>query len=304
MPKRVFITGASGLLGLNFVLQKMQDYKFFLLENRRKINLPSIDIVRMDLSSCTDIEAGLKSFMPDIVINAAGMTNVDNCDENPSEANFINGVLAGNLAKVSHELGIKFVHISTDHLFDGTKSFICENAAPDPVNAYGFSKALGEEMVEKNNPNSLIVRCNFFGWGPSYKSSFSDFIVHNLSKNKCIKLADDIYYTPASTMSLINSIHKLIDMDAGGIFNTIGSQRISKYEFGLEMANIFSLPAELIERVQWESLDAKAKRPMDMSLSDRKIRDFIGQDLGTVRQNIIHLKTQIGTSLFERIGKT
>jgi hypothetical protein len=69
------------------------------------------------------------------------------------------------------------------------------------------------------------------------------------------------------------------------------------------MANIFSLPAELIKRVQWESLDAKAKRPMDMSLSDRKIRDFIGQDLGTVRQNIIHLKTQIGTSLFERIAK-
>jgi dTDP-4-dehydrorhamnose reductase len=303
MLPRVFVTGGSGLFGLNLVLQQFGSFHFGLLQNSRKINLPLIDIIRMDLSSCADIEAGLKSFMPDIVINAAGMTNVDVCDENPSEANFINGVLAGNLAKVSYELGIKFVHISTDHLFDGTKSFVSENAAPDPVNAYGFSKALGEELVQKNNPHSLIVRCNFFGWGPSYKSSFSDFIVHNLSKNKYIKLADDIYYTPASTVSLINSIYKLIDMDAGGIFNIVGSQRISKYEFGLEMANIFSLPAELIKRVQWESLDAKAKRPMDMSLSDRKIRDFIGQDLGTVRQNIIHLKTQIGTSLFERIAK-
>jgi dTDP-4-dehydrorhamnose reductase len=301
MSPRVFVTGGSGLLGLNLVLQKMQSYDFSVLENSRKINLPSVEIVHMDLGSFASIEAELKSSSPDVVIHAAGMTNVDDCDAHPIKANFINGTLAGNLAKVTYELGIKFVHISTDHLFDGTDRFISEDTSPKPLNAYGFSKALGEEMVTKNNPDALIVRCNFFGWGPSYKPSFSDFIFNNLSKDKSIRLVDDVHYTPASTMNLIDSVHRLIEMDAVGIFNAVGSERISKYEFGSKVADIFGLPKNLIQRIGWDCLGAKAKRPVDMSLSDRKIRDFLGESLGTANQNIHLLRRQVDTQLFKRI---
>jgi dTDP-4-dehydrorhamnose reductase len=255
----------------------------------------------MDLGSLSSIEAELKLCSPDVLIHAAGMTNVDDCDEYPTKANFINGTLAGNLAKVTHELGIKFVHISTDHLFDGTDRFVSEEASPKPLNAYGFSKALGEEIVAKNNPSALIVRCNFFGWGPSYKSSFSDFIVSNLINKTRIRLVDDVHYTPVSCKNLIDSIHSLIKRDAVGIFNAVGSERITKYDFGLKVADIFGLPENLIQRVRWKSLGAKAKRPADMSLSDHKIRDFLGRDLGSVDQNIQFLKNQVDTELFERI---
>jgi len=301
MLKRVFITGASGLLGLNLALQKWQDYKYFLLENDRKINLPLTQNIQMDLSDCSAIEAGLKLFKPEIVIHSAGMTNVDGCEADPSRARFINGLLAGNVAKVSHELGIKFVHISTDHLFDGSKSFVSENTSPNPVNAYGFSKALGEELVVKNNSNSIVVRCNFFGWGPSYKLSFSDFIINKLTSNESIKLVGDVYYTPASTVSLIEVIKKLVAQDVEGVFNAVGRQRISKYEFGLKLARIFSLPTDLIEKIELNSLGVKAERPRDMSLSDNKIRRVIGHDLGTVEKNIYQISGQIGTELHNRI---
>lgn len=301
MPKKIFITGASGLLGLNLVLQLGEHHDVFVLENTRKVDLPVVSAIRMDLSSCADIEKGLRLFRPDVVIHAAGMTNVDECDERPLEANFVNGVLAGNLAKVCYDLGAKFVHISTDHLFDGTKALITEDVAPCPINAYGSSKALGEELVASNNPDSLIVRCNFFGWGPSYKPSLSDFIFRNLCEKKRVRLVEDVFYTPASTASLINSIQNLIGLDANGIFNAVGSQRVSKYEFGLQLAKSFSLQTDLIEKVKWRSLGARANRPMDMSLSDGKIRECIGRDLGAVVQNIENLQSQVGTSLFERI---
>ena len=118
---------------------------------------------------CHSIEETLKINTPKVVIHTAGMTNVDGCDDDPNAANFINGILPANLAKVCHDLGIKFVHISTDHLFDGTESFVSEEASPKPLNAYGYSKTLGEEGVMKNNKDALIVRCNFFTWAPSYR---------------------------------------------------------------------------------------------------------------------------------------
>ena len=301
MLSRAFITGGSGLFGLNFILQNTSNYNFSALQNNRKISLPNTELVHMRLDNLASIETGLKSHLPDFVIHAAGMTNVDDCEEDPTKANFINGTLAGNLAKISHELGIKFIHISTDHLFDGTSSFISEEMQTNPINAYGSSKALGEDLVIKNNPDSLIVRCNFFGWGPSYKASFSDFIINNLSSNTKIRLANDYYYTPCSTFGLIKSINSLIARDAEGIFNVVGSERISKYEFGLKVANIFDLSEGLIEKVTSESLELKTKRPSDMSLSDKKLINFLGKNIGIIDCSINELKEQLNSQLYNKI---
>lgn len=301
MSKRAFITGGSGLFGLNFILQNTNNYNFCALQNNKIISLSNTETVHMNLEDLVSIETGLKAHLPDFVIHAAGMTNVDDCEENPTKANFINGTLAGNLAKITHELGIKFIHISTDHLFDGTTSFVSEEKEKNPINAYGFSKAFGEDLVIKNNPDSLIVRCNFFGWGPSYKASFSDFIINNLSNRSKIRLADDYYYTPSSLSGLINSINSLIARNAKGIFNIVGSERISKYDFGIHLANTFELPDSLIEQVNSKSLNLKTRRPADMSLSDKKLHNFLGKNIGIISEGINELKEQYNSQLYNKI---
>lgn len=301
MSKRAFITGGSGLFGLNFILQNTNNYNFCALQNNKIISLSNTETVHMNLEDLVSIETGLKAHLPDFVIHAAGMTNVDDCEENPTKANFINGTLAGNLAKITHELGIKFIHISTDHLFDGTTSFVSEEKEKNPINAYGFSKAFGEDLVIKNNPDSLIVRCNFFGWGPSYKASFSDFIINNLLNRSKIRLADDYYYTPSSLSGLINSINSLIARNAKGIFNIVGSERISKYDFGIHLANTFELPDSLIEQVNSKSLNLKTRRPADMSLSDKKLHNFLGKNIGIISEGINELKEQYNSQLYNKI---
>lgn len=301
MLASALVTGGSGLLGLNILLHEQPLYKFRTVSHKRQLRLPNVQLTEMDLGSLQSIEEGLKNNVPKVVIHTAGMTNVDGCNADPNAANFINGILPANLAKVCRELGIKLVHISTDHLFDGTESFVNEEASPKPLNAYGYSKVLGEEGVLKNNKEALIVRCNFFTWGPSYRLSFSDFIYNNLSNGNPVTLADDVYYTPALAKNLIDAIFALLSKDASGIYNVVGSERLSKYEFGMKIADIFNQSNDLINKGPWSSLGATAIRPSDMSLSDRKLREFLGYDLGSSKQNIQDLKDLMGTKLFSKV---
>jgi len=301
MLSNALITGSSGLLGLNFLLHEPKPYQFHAQINKRRINLPNIQSIKIDLGNLKSIEEALKICSPEVVIHSAGMTNVDGCSEDPETANFVNGTLPSNIAKVCKDLGVKLVHISTDHLFDGTKTFVDEEAPLNPLNAYGYSKALGEEGVQKNNEEAIIVRSNFFTWGPSYRQSFSDFIHNSLSNGDSISLADDICYTPALAQNLIEAILVLLDKDAKGIFNVVGSERLSKYDFGMKMAKIFGYKNDLINKVNWASIGAKATRPADLSLSDRKLREFLGYDLGTSSRNIQDLKTLMNTNLYKKV---
>ena len=282
MYEKAFITGGSGLLGLNFILQNINKIKFTSVNNNRKIPLVNVDSVACKLDNSNSIESALNSCHPDFIIHSAGMTNVEECENHPDKANFINGTIAGNVAKVAYENGIKFIHISTDHLFDGKQSFMTEKDLVNPLNSYGSSKALGEELVLKNNPNALIIRCNFFGWGPSYRESFSDFIIENIKSKNTIKLAHDYHYTPLSTRELIDYILLLKNGNAKGIYNVVGSERISKYEFGLKLANIFSLDESYINNVPLESLDIRTSRPKDLSLCNKKLHNFIGNNIGII----------------------
>ena len=78
------------------------------------------------------------------------------------------------LAQISLETGSKLIHISTDHLYDGTKDIYTEDDLVSPLNVYGKTKAQAENEVLSINPKALIVRTNFYGWGLSYRKSFSD----------------------------------------------------------------------------------------------------------------------------------
>ena len=302
MSARAIVTGGTGLLGLSILLQEPRPYDYSSVFHERRLTLPDVSFVKIDLSCIRSIEEALKTIAPNVLIHTAGMTNVDGCNEDPRSANLINGILPANLAKVCYELGIKLVHISTDHLFDGSEPFVTEAAAPKPLNAYGYSKAFGEEGVLQNNKDALIVRCNFFTWGPAYRSSFSDFIYSNLCNGRVITLADDVHYTPVLAQNLVDTIFALLRKDASGIFNIVGSERLTKYDFGMKMAEIFHQSSKLIKRGSWSSLGAKAQRPSDMSLSDHKLRHYLGYDLGSASHNIKGLKSLMGTRFFNTVN--
>ena len=262
-----------------------EKFNVFLGLNRRWVELEGTNSLQISNDSI-DLKTILKKNQIDILINCSGLTGVEECEEKFTVANQLNGLLPGQLANIASELNIKFIHISTDHLFDGTKKMYTEKDETNPLNNYALTKLLGETQVFQNNNDAIVIRTNFFGKGPNYKSSFSDKIISSLKKNKKITLFDNVYYTPIHINEISEIVDILICNDVSGIFNISSNERITKYEFGLMIAKKLNFNPDLIIPIKIEQKKNLIIRPKDMSLSNEKIKKYTGRNISSLLNQI------------------
>jgi len=290
--KKVLITGGSGLLGINWAFAIKNNYNVVLGLHNREVVLDDVGTVKIDIENIQVFRDLVKQISPDIIIHAAGMTNVDQCETDEKMAEYLNCQLPENVASVCNEYNIKLAFISTDHLYDGSKENVTEKEATCPVNVYGKTKLKGENVSAKACSNSLIIRTNFFGWGGPYKRSFSDWVINNLREGNKIKLFDDVFYTPILIDRLASVSMKLIESGQSGVVNIVGDDRVSKYDFANKIVTRFSLPQHLIERAKMTDSDFLTVRPKDMSLSNKYAQTLLKSSLGNIDEYISELKRQ------------
>jgi len=302
MLDNVFISGGSGLLGLGFAAMDPQG-KVTLNLHSRDIVFPSANLVRLDLFCSFSLEEALKRLDVKVFIHCAAITDVDYCQSHPEEAFKINCRLPRLLAEICSGLGIKFVFISSDQLFDGENVIYTEEDPCSPLNIYGETKAKAEESVLKVDVNSLVIRTNFFGWGTSYRKSFSDFVIEGLAAKKSLTLYDDIFYTPVIRERLVSVVSNLISQDCSGIFNVSSDDITSKYVFGQKIAKLFEFDNQYI--VQGNSLNTEfiAPRPRSMALSSTKLCARLGSSVGSTDDFISDLKSQMMSGYKKQIGE-
>jgi dTDP-4-dehydrorhamnose reductase len=289
---RVLITGGSGLLGLNLAAAIRSRSEVHLGVHSRAVILSGTVASPIDIDSPESTRRCFDSIQPDLVIHTAGLTSVERCEVNPNQALHQNVTLAGNVAQACERLGIKLIHTSTDHLFDGGYSFAEERAAPTPQNIYGKTKADGELRVLEANPTSLVIRTNFFGWGTSYRSSFSDYILKPLRMGRPIKLFEDVFFTPILAESLAIAATQLVKNKHSGVVNLVGDTRISKFDFGVRLAEEFGLDKSLISPVKLASRPNLVRRPLDMSLSNNYATSQLGSPPSFLESDIKRLRQQ------------
>ena len=292
MKKNILITGGSGLLGLNWAITMREKFNITLGLHHRKVILKETRNILLDLDSKDLLTQSFEKLQPQLVIHAAGLTSVEECEANPVLAKYMNVDLTKNLTMVCTNLNIPMVYISTDHLFSGNESLANEDCPLSPVNVYAKTKAEAETYVQKTYPEALIIRTNFYAWGTSYRNSFSDMVINNLRAGKKISLFKDIYFTPIFVEPFVYSVHELVQKKARGIFNVVGDDRISKYDFGLRLAKEFNLDNDLIDEVKIIDKPFLVKRPHDMSLSNKKVSNYLGRKMGGLDQHILELKAQ------------
>ena len=281
MKPVLLITGGSGLLAVNWAMAIRDQYAVTLALHNRAIALTGVETRQIDLESPTQIKTALHRIQPNLVLHAAGLTDVEACEANPGLAHHVNVELAAHVANACAERGINLVHISTDHLFDGRTVLVSEEEPIAPVNRYGETKAMAEVAVLGAYPQALVVRTNFYGWGTSYRHSFSDKIIHSLRQGEPVVLFEDVFYTPILIDCLANAVHRLVEQNANGIFNVVGDERLSKYAFGIKLAEVFNLDPRLINRGWLSQCPALVQRPSDMSLSNEKAVKQLGERLGS-----------------------
>ncbi len=232
---------------------------------------------KVDLFNYRIFENYLKKINPDHIIHTAAFTNVDSCEKQKIKANKINYKLTKNIANLCKKYSIKLIYISTDHLFSGKKKFCKESDKTNPINQYALTKRNGEKEILKSKKN-LILRTNFFGKSLNNKVSFSDFVIKNLKNKNFITLFDDVYITPLEINNFIKIAEVLIKKNKSGIYNISSNERISKYNLGLKIAKLLDLDEKYILRGSIENANLFSKRPKDMSLCNKKLRELIDKN--------------------------
>ncbi len=292
MKKKYLIVGGSGLLGVNWAIQKRDAYDIFIGLNKRVVDIKGVSAFSIDFADQKSILHSISELQPDVVINAAGLTSVEICENFPQQAFNANVEIARKVSFAANYIGAKVVQISTDHLYTGNIFSVDEQITPQPVNQYGITKWKAEQAVLEASPRALVIRTNFYGWGPNYRPSFSDQIISHLRNGKIVRLFEDVYYSPILISVLVDTIHALIDRDAAGLFNVVGDERISKYAFGKKLADIFSLDSSLILQDTLSNRRDLVRRPLDMSLSNSKVINFLGKAIGNIEAHLNQLKEQ------------
>lgn len=292
MKTRIFITGGSGLLALNWAMFARERYDVTLGIHQRVVSLQGVQCRTIDIESVDSLIQSFEIDQPDVVIHTVGMTSVEKCEADPALSHHVNVTLAANVAQACARLKLRLVHISTDHLFAGEEALVNESQPVSPLNIYGKTKAEAERRVLDILPSSLVIRTNFYAWGTSYRQSFSDVVLGALRSGKGMTLFQDVFYTPILVEEAARAVHDLLAADADGIFNIVGDERLSKSEFGLRLAGQFNLDPHRISLGLLSEQSGLVTRPLDMSLSNHKVCRMLGRKLGGVTDHLAVLHKQ------------
>jgi len=187
---KFLITGSTGFLGSNLIkFFNSKGYEVLGTYHREPPNLIGPVYHQGDLLDKFFLNSLISREHPHVVINCVGMVDLNVCEENPSLAEQANAKTVENLAEACTLNKVRLIHISTDHLFDGMKSYYTEEDKCQPVNQYGLSKREGEKRCLTKAPGSVVIRTNFYGWSFfNHPPTFGEWLYNSLKEKKSHKV--------------------------------------------------------------------------------------------------------------------
>jgi dTDP-4-dehydrorhamnose reductase len=284
-PRRILVTGATGLLGSSAVP--------FLRQLGHEVIAHGFHAsaeIRFDLTDSAAVQAALDSARPQAVLNLVALADVDQCQADENQAFRVNATAVGQLARACQAGGIALTHISTDHLYDADGR-TGQPAAPsleDEVrirNVYAASKLAGDQEAQR--AGATVLRTNFFGRSQHpTRRSFSDWIVASFQRGQGTRLFEDVYFSPLTLQTLCAMIERTLREPIPGIFNLGSREGLSKCQFGLEVAKALGLDSRGVTRVSVEDAGFPAPRPKDMRMNSGKFEAAYGVTLPTLAQEL------------------
>lgn len=301
--KKILVTGASGLLGLNLCFFLHKKYSVYGVCNHTHLTDAPFREINLDLLKTSPDEL-LADNCPDVVLHCAAMANIDQCEKMKDEALEINSIYPGKLAAAAKKKGIQFIHISTDAVFDGLncgKDGYHEEDAATPVSRYGETKLLGEHYVLDAYPDALVARVNFYGWSLNGKRSLAEFFYNNLKAGNTINGFHDVYFNPLYVHAFADILDEMIGVGASGLYHVFSSDHQSKYEFGVSIARKFGFDETLIKPISWKDAGLTAKRSPNMIINTDKLRRLLGHDLPQLKESMDYFYRDTAGGMREKI---
>ena len=299
--KRVLVVGSNGLLGqkVTELLIRGSAYRLLLAsrENTPVRRLQTADYVAVDITSKKDVKKVVHEWSPDLIVNAAAMTNVDECEKERDLAWRINVTGVENLIDAAKRDNAKIIHVSSDYIFDGKDGPYDEEARPEPLSHYGKSKLASENALRISGLEYVIARTMvLYGYAPGVKSNFALWLIQNLEQKLPVRVVDDQIGNPTLADDLAYVIVSAMELGRTGIYNVAGRDIMSRYEFARVLARVFGFDAGLITPIKTLVLRQPAPRPLKSGLITLKAEVELGFKPSTVEQGLTILKSQLARS--------
>ncbi|GEC79058.1 dTDP-4-dehydrorhamnose reductase [Flavobacterium aquatile] len=279
----VLVTGANGQLGQ--AIQSISD-------KHPKIDFKFCTSSDLDITSKENCQLVFTKFKPNYCINAAAYTAVDKAESEPDKAQLINIIGAKNLAEVCKEFSATLLHVSTDFVFDGSKTTpYLETDIPNPIGVYGKTKLDGEKAIQETFDNYFIIRTS---WVYSqFGNNFMKTMLRLASERDSLSVVSDQIGTPTHAVDLaevlikiISSCHsELVSESHFGIYNYSNKGQCSWYDFAKKIFEVNNISINL-QPIPTTSFPTPAKRPAYSVLDKSKIKNVFGLEINNWEESL------------------
>jgi dTDP-4-dehydrorhamnose reductase len=277
MSNKILVTGSNGQLG-----NELRD----LASSFPQFQFVFTDIGELSITDSAAVANTFREHQPAYLINCAAYTAVDKAESETELNNQINGMAVGILASASKQTGTKFIHISTDYVFSGNAfQPLKEDDRVDPVNAYGESKLIGEQLAVQNNSETIIIRTS---WVYSYYgNNFVKTMIRLMNEKESIGVVKDQIGSPTYAADLARAIMQIISSGkwVPGIYNFSNEGVISWFDFANEIKKQMNSSC-VVNALSTEQFPTPAKRPKYSVLDKTKIQQVFSIQLRDWKESL------------------
>ncbi|MEO9307231.1 MAG: SDR family oxidoreductase [Nitrososphaera sp.] len=289
MKDRILIIGGSGVVGtkmINYFTLNDKDVEFTYLTH----NVPYATGHILDITKKDDVIQLIQRINPDIVINTTTLNSVDMSETNHDLADLITVKGMENIVNACKITKSKIVYISTSFVFNGKKQEYVEEDIPMPDTYYGVTKFKAEELAKNSGLHYLILRtdalyCWIEEWQREKRTNSVLRAIQTIQSGKNLEEIIDWYNTPTYVPDLVYSTGLLLDCNASGVFHITGPEFMNRYEWSLQVAEMFGLDKNMIKPIHSNTLNLPAKRS-NVNLNNQKLIKKIDIQMKTVKQGL------------------
>ena len=284
---KILVTGAAGLIGHRVMEKLSPDQEVAGLYYRIKPQSNLKRYYQVDLCQRQDVHSVLDSLRPSVLIHCAASCQPGFCEQHPLETMSIN--LGGTMYLASwaaaHECFV--VHVSTDLVFDGSQGDYGEEDPVSPISLYGWSKVAAEEAVKSSGAAYCIVRTALvYGHSPGGNRGADEVLIDNWKRGNATPLFVDEYRTPTAVGELAEKLIEIARQRITGLIHVAGGTRLSRYDFGRKIADLFEFPSQLLIPRRREEVHSIPPRAPDVSMNITKARSLFNTPFRGIEENL------------------
>jgi dTDP-4-dehydrorhamnose reductase len=270
---KIYITGCGGMLGHS--VYELFSAVGIVQATDIDINEPWLEYA--DVRDYRCMENSIKSFVPDLIINLAAKTDMEECEREPENAWMTNALGAENIALLAEEMGVPYIYISTAGIFDGEKEYYNDYDEPNPLSVYAKSKYAGEMFIKQYVSKHYVVRAGWMmGGGPRKDKKFINKIYKQIIDGATeLNVVDDKLGTPTYTRDFAFGLLKLAESGQYGVYNQVCEGSCSRFDVAEEFVRLLGLSGKIgINKVSSDFFRHEyfAPRPRSEKLINMKLK--------------------------------